>query len=328
MDIELLPKLTGVKKAAWENLLQSAGLEPDTQADSVLLIWDAGQVIATGSRSGNLLKCIAVDSAYQGQDLTATVLTHLRQDALQAGHRHLFLYTKPKNKYLFSGLFFYPIAETSSVLLMENQPNGIGNFLDSLPVQPAPGTVGAVVMNCNPFTLGHRYLIETAAKDCDRLYVFVLSEDRSFFKANDRMAMVKAGTADLSNVVVLPTGPYLISAATFPTYFLKDQAVIETAQCELDAAVFAKYYAPKFGITRRYVGSEPFCTVTKQYNETLKNLLPGLGISLLEIPRKESDGAPISASAVRALLNTGKLEQIRNLVPDTTYQYLKEEHYV
>lgn len=328
MEVELLPKLSGSKRKAWETLLQSAGLEPDTVSDSILLVWDGAQLVATGSRFGNLLKCIAVDSAYQGQDLTATVLTHLRQDALQAGHRHLFLYTKPKNKYLFSGLFFYPIAETDSVLLMENQPNGIGEFLNALPVQPVSGTVGAIVMNCNPFTLGHRYLIETAVKNCDFLYVFVLSEDRSFFKADDRMAMVKAGTADLSNVVVLPTGPYLISTATFPTYFLKDQAVIQRAQCELDTAVFTKYYAPKFGINRRYVGTEPLCAVTAQYNETLQQLLPEQGIELVEIPRKVTNGTPISASAVRALLQEGNLERIRSFVPDTTYHYIKEHHYV
>jgi len=327
VDIELLPKLSGSKRAAWEALLLSSGLEPDPLSDSILLVWDGAQVVATGSRLGNLLKCIAVDSAYQGQDLTATVLTHLRQDALQAGHRHLFLYTKPKNKHLFSSLFFYPIAQTDSVLLMENKPNGIGEFLDTLPAQPVSGTVGAAVMNCNPFTLGHRYLIETAAKDCDWLYTFVLSEDRSYFKTEDRMAMVKAGTADIPNVTVLPTGPYLISSATFPTYFLKDQAVIQTAQCELDTAVFAKYYAPRFGITRRYVGSEPLCEVTNQYNKTMQRLLPGLGIELIETPRKETGGTPISASAVRALLKEKKIEQLRELVPDSTYCYL-QEHYL
>lgn len=294
--------------------------------DCTLLIWEDDALIATGSRSGNVLKCIAVDSSHQGEDLTATVLTHLRQDALLAGHRHLFLYTKPKNKYLFTSLFFYPIAETGSVLLMENKPNGIMDFLDSLPVSPTEGTVGAVVVNCNPFTRGHRYLIETAAKDCDRLYVFVLSEDRSHFTTADRMAMVLAGTADLPNVTVLPTGPYLISAATFPTYFLKDSSAAPTVQCELDCAVFAKHYAPRFGITRRYVGTEPVCPVTAEYNCTLHRLLPDYGITLQEIPRKEANDVPISASAVRNLLADGNRDAIRSLVPDTTYDYLLEHN--
>lgn len=326
MDIELLPKLTGQKRVFWEQLLRSTGLEPDTQADSILLIWDNGRLIATGSRFGNILKCIAVDPARQGEDLTATIVTHLRQDALQAGHRHLFLYTKPQNKYLFSSLFFYPIAATDSVLLMENQQNGIGDFLDSLPDVPTNGVVGAVVMNCNPFTLGHRYLVEQAAKECDRLYVFVLSEDRSYFKAADRMAMVKAGTADLQNVTVLPTGPYLISSATFPTYFLKDQSTAQDAQCELDVAIFGKHFAPHFGITRRYVGSEPFCPVTRAYNRALEQLLPAYGISLCEISRLETENTPVSATNVRKLIEEKNAEGVRGLVPETTFRYLKDNN--
>ena len=326
MDIELLPKLTGQKRAAWEQLLRATSLSPDTMVDSTLLIWDNGELIATGSRYGNILKCIAIDPARQGEDLTATILTHLRQDALQAGHRQLFLYTKPQNKFLFSSLFFYPIAATDSVLLMENQQNGIGAFLDSQPVADKEGIVGAIVMNCNPFTLGHRYLVERAAKECDRLYVFVLSEDRSYFKAEDRMAMVKAGTADLPNVTVLPTGPYLISSATFPTYFLKDQSSAQDAQCELDVAIFGKHFAPHFGITRRYVGSEPFCPITSAYNQALHKLLPEYGIALYEIPRLETQSIPVSATNVRKLVETHDAEGVRALVPDTTFQYLNDNN--
>ena len=314
MDIEILPKLSGRKLILWEQLLRSSALEPDTQTDSTLLVWDNDALIATGSRFGNILKCIA------------TILTNLRQDALQAGFRHLFLYTKPQNKLPFSSLFFYPIAATGAVLLMENQQKGIDTFLDSLSLSPAPGITGAVVMNCNPFTLGHRYLIEQAAKDCDRLLVFVLSEVRSYFKTADRMAMVKAGTADLSNVTVLPTGPYLISSATFPTYFLKEQSSAQAVQCELDVAVFATHFAPKFGISRRYVGSEPFCPVTKAYNQALHRLLPEYGISLYEIPRLEVNDAPVSATTVRKYIEEGDWEGLRALVPESTLQYLKNNH--
>ena len=198
-------------------MLARAELEADEAVESTVLVWDDGQLIATGSRQGNLLKCIAVDESRQGEGLTATVLTQLRQDAFRAGHKHLFLYTKPKNLLQFSSLFFYPVAQTEQVLLMENQPGGIQTFLDSFPACEPAGKVGAAVMNCNPFTLGHRYLIETAARECDRLYVFVLSEDKSRFSAADRLTLVKEGTKDLKNVTVLPTGPYLISSATFPT---------------------------------------------------------------------------------------------------------------
>ena len=164
MDVQLITKLFGRKKIVWMDFLQQAGLEPDLRTDTTVLIFEGEQLIATGSRLGNLLKCIAVDETYQGMGLTATLLTHLRQDAFEAGYKHLFLYTKPKNLLQFSSLFFYPVAQTSDVLLMENQPRGIHQFLDSLSVPKQEGTIGGLVMNCNPFTLGHRYLVEQAKK--------------------------------------------------------------------------------------------------------------------------------------------------------------------
>ena len=219
MDIELVKKLEGTKLQAWQALLQTSGLTPEEMPEVTILVWDEDSLIATGSRQENLLKYIAVSQARQGEDLTATVLTALRQNAFEAGYSHLFLYTKPKNEFWFSSLFFYPIAKTKDVLLMENRQNGIDSFLASLPADSCENA-GAVVMNCNPFTKGHRYLIETAANECGHLYVFVLSEDKSEFSAADRLEMVKLGTQDLQNVTVLPTGPYLISGVTFPTYFL------------------------------------------------------------------------------------------------------------
>ena len=196
MDIEVSGRPTGRKEKLWAEFLKKTDLQADENLEQTVRVWYDGELIATGSRQGNLLKCIAVDDLHQGEGLTATLLTQLRQDAFSAGHSHLFLYTKPKNKFMFSSLFFYPIAQTDNVLLMENKPNGIGSFLDSMTALPATGKVGAAVMNCNPFTIGHRYLIETAAKECDLLYIFVLSEDKSEFSFADRLEMVKRGTAD------------------------------------------------------------------------------------------------------------------------------------
>lgn len=325
MDIELTSRPSGRKNDAWTAFLRRAGLTPDAGVEATALIWEDGELIAAGSRQDNVLKCIAVDPAHQGEDLTAALLTQLRKDALAAGHRHLFLYTKPGNRAMFSSLFFYPVAKTEQVLLMENRRNGIQEFLAGLEAPKTDGIIGAVVMNCNPFTRGHRYLIETAAKECDWLYVFVLSEDKSLFPAADRLALVRAGTTDLGNVTVHPTGPYLISSATFPTYFLKDQSTFETIHCRLDIEVFSGCFVPKFGITRRYVGSEPLSAVTNQYNEALRTYLPAKGVELRLLPRMENEQGPISASAVRALLHTNRPELLKTLVPETTFAYLNEK---
>ena len=328
MNIELVQKLQGSKLNKWKIFLVNAHLSPDGQTDSTVLVWENDEIIASGSRYGNLLKCIAVDENHRGEDLTATVLTTLRQDAFQNGFSHLFLYTKPENKLLFSSLLFYPIAQTDSVLLMENKKGGIDEFLAGLPREKSGGKVGSLVMNCNPFTLGHRYLAETASKECDRVYIFVLSEDKSRFSAKDRMEMVKRGTKDLENVTVLPTGPYLISSATFPTYFLKETANVSDVQCKLDIEVFAKYFVPEFSITHRYVGSEPLCPVTESYNRLLAENLPKHNVEMIEVTRKEEEGSPISASLVRKLIDDGKIEEAQKLLPKTTFEYLMENNLI
>lgn len=326
MNVESVLRLDGAKKRVWQDFLARAGLESDENWEQTVLVWDDDTLIASGSRQENLLKCIAVDPARQGEGLLASVLTALRQEAFKNGYRHLFLYTKPQNEYLFRSLFFYPVAKTEDVLLMEDMKDGIHQFLDTIAVDAKGETVGAAVMNCDPFTLGHQYLIEKASVECDRVYVFVLSEDKGHFTAADRMEMVKAGTSHLPNVTVLPTGPYLISSATFPTYFLKNREQAGQIQCLLDIEIFCKYFAAKFGITRRYVGTEPLSPVTEMYNEALEQHLPHRGIDVRKISRLEKDGVPVSASAVRKNLQNS--DALASIVPSTTLAYLKDKHLI
>ena len=312
--------LSGQKKAAWERFLAAAALKPDADTDQTVTVWDEGQLIACGSRKGNLLKCIAVDPARQGEGLTAAVLTPLKQEAIREGHSQLFLYTKPRNRLLFAPLFFYPVAQTDQVLLMENTRNGIQNFLSRMEVKKKEGRIGCIVMNADPFTQGHQYLAETAASRCDWLYIFVLSEDKGTFSRSERLELVRQGTAHLKNVTVYETGPYLISSATFPKYFLKDQ---ETAQREhylLDLAVFTRWFVPYFGITHRFAGTEPTCAVTGGYNRAMEELLPKANVQFVEIPRKMDLEMAVSASTVRQEMAAKNLETVRRLVPDATYK--------
>ena len=321
-DSEFVSLLQGRRQEQWRSLLERTGLHPGAPAQLTLLIWDGEELAATASRDGNILKYIAVDPAHQGEDLTASLMTQLRQEAFSREIRHLFLYTKPGHQQTFRSLFFYPVACTQQVLLMENRENGAADFVSSLAAPRRSGTIGAAVMNCNPFTKGHRYLIEQAARRCDWLYVFVLSEEQRQFPAAHRLRLVQEGTADLPNVTVHPTGPYLISSATFPSYFLKEPSAASQAQCQLDIEIFSRYFVPAFGITHRFVGEEPFSPITAQYNEALCDLLPRSGVQVEVLPRLTQNGTAISASAVRALLTQGKAEPLRALVPECTYQYL------
>ncbi len=316
--------LRGEKKRAWEELLSSLELIPGEQRDLTVLLWDDCELAGTASLCGNIIKYVAVSPRHQGEGLTATLITRLRNAAFCKGITHLFLYTKPGNAETFSSLFFYPVASTKDVLLLESERNGVEKFLASLPLPVNEGLAGCCVMNCNPFTLGHRYLIEKAASECDLLYVFVLSEDKSLFPAKDRLALVREGVSDLENVRVLPSGDYLISSATFPDYFLKDRENTTGAHCMLDIEIFSRYYAPHFGIKRRFVGTEPLSPLTSGYNKALIAELPKRGIEVREIPRLNVAGVPVSASAVRALLRSGDEEALSKLVPRTTLAYLKQ----
>lgn len=320
MDIRIVDHLQGKNRSLWQDLMARTHLAADEDSERTVLVMEGGELLAAGSRKGNLLKCIAVDPMHQGEDLTATLLTALREDAFRAGFRHLFLYTKPMNEFLFRGLFFYPVVKTGDVLLMENVRGGIQSFLQTLPVVTTEGKIGAAVMNCDPFTLGHQHLVRTAASQCDHLYVFVLSEDRGHFSSRDRLEMVKAGTAHLKNVTVMPTGPYLISSATFPTYFLKNRDQAENVHCALDIAVFTRYFVPRFAIGHRFLGEEPLSAMTNSYNEALVKNLPAQGVEVHIIPRLCRENTPISASEVRARLAAGG--DIRELVPETTYEYI------
>lgn len=185
--------------------------------------------------------------------------------------------------------------------------------------------IGSIVMNCNPFTLGHRYLIEEAAKKVDFLYVFVVKEDKSYFSYKDRIEMVRQGTKDIENLDILGSGEFVLSFYTFPDYFQKEVKTDMKIDASRDIAIFCEAIAPALNIKIRFAGEEPIDMVTKQYNDTMKELLPNYGIQFEEIPRKESEGQAISASMVRKLLKDGEYDKIRKLVPESTYQYLQQE---
>ena len=178
-------------------------------------------------------------------------------------------------------------------------------------------------MNCNPFTLGHQYLVEYAAAKVARLYIFVVEEDRSEFPFKDRIELVRQGVRHIPNVEVLPSGKFIISQQTFSGYFNKAELQDVAVDSSEDVEIFGKEIAPELGITIRFVGEEPTDNVTRQYNETMKRLLPRYGIEFHEIPRKTFGEEIISASKVREALHAGDFDKIKTLVPATTYEYLR-----
>ena len=214
-------------------LLERVDITLDEHLDYTCAVFDEeGQPIATGSAFGSTLRCFAVDPAHQGEGLLNEVITHLMEDRLNRGYFHLFVYTKPGSAKFFKDLGFSQIAEVPGILVfLENRKNGFSAFLKKLESFRQPGQSAAIVMNANPFTRGHRYLIELAARENDAVHLFILSENAGPIPAKIRQRLVREGVADLPNVICHETGEYLISSATFPGYFLKSEEKILRKLC-------------------------------------------------------------------------------------------------
>ena len=305
-----------------KDFLRSCGLDWDESVTFTAVLMDDDEIAATGSLDGGTIKCVAVSEAHQGEDLTARILTVLLQEAARQGREHLLLYTKPHNGHLFAPLGFHPVVRTPGCLLMENRRGGLSEFLKGIE-KPEGSPIGCVVANCDPFTMGHRRLIEAAAKDCAWVHVFILSEDRGMFGAAKRLEMAKEGLKDLSNVLVHPTGPYMVSSSTFPTYFIKDKARTGEIHCELDVRLFGEKIAPALSITRRYVGTEPACAVTSQYNCIMKKLLPEYGVEVIEMERYAVSGEIVSASRIRSLIREKRMDELEGLLPASSLRLLQ-----
>jgi [citrate (pro-3S)-lyase] ligase len=313
-------------------LLLQEGLHRDQNLDYTCGIYDDDMnIIATGSCFSNTLRCLAVSSSYQGEGLLNKVITHLIEFQHNRGNRHLFLYTKCSTAKFFADLGFYEIiCIANQVVFMENRRNGFSEYLQALSGKnptppPSPQSkIAAIVVNANPFTLGHQYLIEKAASENDLLHLFIVSEDASLIHFAIRKKLVIEGTSHLHNIIYHDTGPYLISNATFPSYFQKDEAAVITSHAELDLEIFKKI-SSTLGIQRRYVGEEPTSQVTGIYNQIMHAKLPQAGIDCIIIPRKEVNGKIISASIVRKALQDNAIQVLKDLVPETTLRFFQSE---
>lgn len=296
-----------------------AGIRLDRAITALYGAYEGETLLALGGLAGNAIRSVAVDESRQGEGILPALVTYLYQTLKEDGVKNVFVVTKPVYAPLFSSLCFYELVQTQDAALLESSSGAFSRYLAAL-----PAAEGAVVMNADPFTLGHRFLIETAAAQCETLNVFVLSADAAHVPAEARLRLVREGCRGFKNVQVVAGGDYIISSATFPDYFYKDKSEAALAFARLDATIFAACIAPACGIRMRFVGEEPLDPMTAAYNETLAAILPEHGVAVRIIPRKTEDGAPISASRVRTLWREGRYGEIAPLVPETTLDYIRE----
>ncbi len=323
-------------------LLGSRGLAVPGNESVILGFFEEERLVATGSLVGNILQGIAVDRELEGEGVAATVTSALLKKAMETGRRQLFLYSKPDEAKRFEALGFTLLATATvertglGASLLEWGAEGIDMWRTAMAAKAEGGPEGAgvAVVNCNPFTLGHYRLLEYAAAHVPKLYVLVVEEDRSLFPFEARFRLVEEGASGLKNVVVLRGGPYVISSATFPTYFTRMESgegeQVTELYAALDIELFGRYVAPTLRVTDRFVGTEPYCPVTSIYNRMMKERLPKGGegwspVRVREMPRFEMEGLPVSASRVRALIREGGLENVRPLVPESTWRWLVSE---
>lgn len=357
MEIQTLNPTTPRQRQRIEAFLKRNDLRFDDMHYYAAVTDDDGEMIAGGGLKGNVIKCVAVDDAHKGEAIANTLISHLIAHANEEGHSNVMLFTKPKNRQLFESLSFRLLAEAPEAVLMETGIGGINNMVEQLkkikeegevckennqeckeeektnldittpqhlnPSAPQPLTTttplrGVVVMNCNPFTLGHRYLIEQAAKQVERLFVMIVREDCSLFAYAERKAMVEQGVAHLKNVTVIDGSEYAISQTTFPTYFLKRLDDAADTQMLLDLDLFRRHIAPALGTTVRFVGTEPTDRLTRRYNQLMHEVLA----DVRETARLEKKGNAVSASRVRKAMEQGDMSTIRQLVPPTTLPYI------
>ena len=309
---------------------------------------DGDEILAGGGLDGNVIKCVAVSESARSEGLMNILVSRLIAIAREEGRESVKAFTKPENEGIFKSLGFALIASSPNAILMENGRGGLPEYKKYLASLARPGRNGAIVMNANPFTKGHRYLVEQAASQVDNLYVIVVREDRSRFPYAERKAMIEAGCAGLDNVVVCEGSDYAISAATFPTYFLKKLDDATDTQIALDLDLFVNHIAKPLGVTVRFAGSEPEDALTRRYNELMAEILPGTSVAVvrqahqpdselvkgsalrqarrpidfIEIPRLEQNGNPISATSLRRALDKGNLKEAMEYIPKSTVPYL------
>lgn len=309
---------------------------------------DGDEILAGGGLDGNVIKCVAVSESARSEGLMNILVSRLIAIAREEGRDSVKAFTKPENEGIFKSLGFGLLASAPKAILMENGRGGLPEYKKYLESLARPGRNGAIVMNANPFTKGHRYLVEQAASQVDNLYVIVVKEDRSRFPYVERKAMIEAGCAGLDNVVVCEGSDYAISAATFPTYFLKKLDDATDTQIALDLDLFVNHIAKPLGVTVRFAGSEPEDALTRRYNELMAEILPGTSVAVVrqdhqpdpelvkgsalrqarrpidfvEIPRLEQKGKPLSATSLRRALDKGGFKEAMEYIPESSIPYL------
>ncbi len=317
--------LLSSQKLEYKKLLEQSGLTYE-ETKLQLGVYDKNKLIGGVSLDNNCIKLLVVDEGYKGFGVSNVLISDVVKFAYEKNIIHLFVYTKPENGDLFLSQGFYPIIQTDDVLFLENTKRGIKTYCENLEKLVVEGNkVCGLVLNLNPITKGHEYLISKASAENDVVHIIIVKEDKSVFPYEVRLSLLKQVASKYKNIVIHEGSDYCISNVTFPTYFIKSKEDVPSIYANLDLNIYGTYIAKALKINRRYVGDEPYSKTTCMYNEAMKKILPKYDIEVVEIKRKTVDENIISASKVRELLKQGEIEKVKEYVPTETFEFLKSE---
>lgn len=309
-------------------LLNENFIYNSADVDVSYVIRNNNKIIATVSVKDNIIKYFCIDDNYRGEGLSKILFNAAYDYLFEKNISKFFIFTKPENEKIFKDLAMKEVIRTDKVLLLENAGNTIDDWLNMVKKETDSNIHGCIVMNANPITKGHEYLVKEALKKIDKLIVFVLEEDKSFFSFKDRFHMVKSVLSKYKNVKVIKGGPYIISNATFPTYFLKKNDDFLEIYEELDAKIFCEKIAPELNIKMRFFGSEEEDMVTNMYNKIVKKVFEKYKVEAIFIDRLKINAKIVSASKVREMIKKGKLKEAEDYISIETYNYLMERRNV
>ena len=321
LEIEEIPLQNAYFRSKVERFLAENGLRMEP-LDKYYAVHDSdGCIVAGAGLSGDVIKCVAVASGSRSEGHAVPLLSRILSEAASYGISALKVFTKPQYEPVFGSLGFHVIASAPEAVLMENA-RGLDEYCAYLSSMRRTGSAGVIVMNANPFTLGHEYLIKQASVRVDNLVVIPVKEDVSLFPYSERLDMIRKGCAGMASVA--EGSDYQISATTFPTYFLKDLSDASETQMRLDIDLFGRHIAPALGAEVRFVGSEPADPLTRRYNSLMREMLPAYGVRVEVISRcKAANGRFVKASRVRELISAGRYRKAAVLTPPSTHPYLK-----
>lgn len=301
-----------------KEFLASFNLLYEKDIDKTLYILENDKIIASISKSNQIIKCMAISLMYQNENLSSLLISKMIEKMHEENIYSYMVFTKAIYEETFINLGFKKIVATSNTVMLEGGIESIHETINQMKVKinaeygivDNNQKVGCIVINANPITLGHQHLIEIASKENDLALVFVVMEDNQEFDFQTRYSLVYLACKKFDNVVVLPASKYIVSKLTFPTYFL-EKDVVDSEISLIDGLIFKEYFMKELNIDVRYVGSEQKEKMN-DYNQTLKSILKD---KLVLVPRIKLDGQTISASYVRKLLKEKSFEEAYKFIP-------------